>query len=84
MFVADTGLHTIAGHAPSGELLLMLGTPGEPVLTGAALNMPTCAVQAPNGEILVRAAAAARMTGGAESRNSRLWCSPMPKTSRPT
>src|SRR5206468_157280 len=32
----------------------------------------------------VRAAAAARITVGAESRNSRRWCSPMPKTSRPT
>src|SRR4051794_40677539 len=32
----------------------------------------------------VRAAAAARITVGAESRNSRRWCSPMPNTSRPT
>src|SRR6266567_2136008 len=32
----------------------------------------------------VRAAAAERITVGAESRNSRRWCSPMPKTSRPT
>src|SRR6266513_712530 len=33
---------------------------------------------------LVRAAAAARITAGAESRNSLRWCSPMPNTSRPT
>src|ERR1700741_4468150 len=33
---------------------------------------------------LVRAAAAPRITGGAESTNSLRWCSPMPKTSRPT
>src|SRR6266481_3087271 len=32
----------------------------------------------------VRAAAAARITVGAESRNSRRWCSPMPNTSSPT
>src|SRR5207249_1117526 len=32
----------------------------------------------------VRAAAAARITVGAESRNSRRWCSPIPNTSRPT
>src|SRR6266481_1150248 len=32
----------------------------------------------------VRAAAAARIIVGAESRNSRRWCSPMPNTSRPT
>ena len=32
----------------------------------------------------VRAAAAPRMTAGAESRNSARWCSPIPKTSNPT
>src|ERR1700741_77739 len=32
----------------------------------------------------VRAAAAARIIVGAESRNSRRWCSPIPNTSRPT
>src|SRR6266481_3392971 len=30
------------------------------------------------------ASAAERITTGAESRNSARWCSPMPKTSRPT
>src|SRR2546428_2499329 len=33
---------------------------------------------------LVRAAAAARITAGAESRNSLRWCSPTPNTSNPT
>src|SRR5712671_1127247 len=33
---------------------------------------------------LVRVAAAPKITGGAESTNSLRWCSPMPKTSRPT
>ena len=32
----------------------------------------------------VRAAAAERMTAGDVSRNSRRWCSPIPKTSSPT
>src|SRR6195256_5256468 len=32
----------------------------------------------------VRAAAAPRMTAGAESRNSRRWCSPTPNASNPT
>src|ERR1700704_6234489 len=32
----------------------------------------------------VRAAAAPRITAGAESRNSRRWCSPTPNASNPT
>ena len=46
VFVADTGLHTVTRHAPSGEVLLMLGTPSEPGPPGAPFNMPTGAVQA--------------------------------------
>jgi hypothetical protein len=53
IFVADTGLHTITKHAPSGEVLLTLGTPGQPGQPGAPFNMPTSAVQAPNGDIVV-------------------------------
>ena len=53
VLVADTGLHTITRHAPSGEVLLTLGTPGEPGAPGAPFNMPTGAVQAPNGDIFV-------------------------------
>ncbi len=47
VFVVDTGLHTITRHAPSGEVLLTLGTPGEPGAAGRPFNMPTAAVQAP-------------------------------------
>src|SRR6202045_3068776 len=47
----------------------------------AALRTVTALVRRIRG---VRAAAAARITVGAESRNSRRWCSPMPNTSRPT
>jgi DNA-binding beta-propeller fold protein YncE len=53
VFVADTGLHTITRHAPSGEVLLTLGTPGEPGAAGKPFNMPTAAVQAPDGDIFV-------------------------------
>jgi hypothetical protein len=53
VFVADTGLHTITKHAPSGEVLLTLGTRGVPGEPGAPFNMPTGAVQAPNGDIVV-------------------------------
>lgn len=53
VFVADTGLHTITKHAPSGEVLMTLGTPGETGAPGMPFNMPTGAVQAPNGDIVV-------------------------------
>jgi len=53
VFVADTGLHTITQHAPSGEVLLTLGTAGQPGAPGKPFNMPTAAVQTPNGDILV-------------------------------
>jgi hypothetical protein len=53
LFVADTGLHTITKHAPSGEVLLTMGTPGQTGAPGAPFNMPTGAVEAPNGEIVV-------------------------------
>ena len=53
VFVADTGLHTITKHAPSGEVLLTIGTPGQPGAPGTPFNMPTGAVQAPNGDIVV-------------------------------
>ena len=53
IYVADTGLHTITKHAPSGEVLLTLGTPGQPGAPGKPFNMPTGAVQAPNGDIVV-------------------------------
>jgi sugar lactone lactonase YvrE len=53
VFVADTGLHTITKHAPSGEVLLTLGTPGKPGGPGQPFNMPTAAVKAANGDIVV-------------------------------
>ena len=53
IFLADTGTHTITKHAPSGELLLTIGTKGQPGTPGAPFNMPTHAVEAPNGDIVV-------------------------------
>lgn len=53
IFLADTGFHTITRHAPSGEVLLTLGTKGQAGTPGAPFNMPTHAVQAPNGDIVV-------------------------------
>jgi hypothetical protein len=53
IFLADTGFHTITKHAPSGELLLTLGTKGKTGAPGEPFNMPTHAVQAPNGDIFV-------------------------------
>jgi sugar lactone lactonase YvrE len=53
VFVADTGFHTITKHAPSGELLMTLGTKGQAGAPGQPFNMPTGAVEAPNGDIVV-------------------------------
>jgi DNA-binding beta-propeller fold protein YncE len=53
LFLADTVTHTITKHAPSGEVLLTLGTPGKTGQPGAPFNMPTHAVEAPNGDIFV-------------------------------
>jgi sugar lactone lactonase YvrE len=53
VFVADTGLHTVTKHAPSGEVLLTIGTRGTPGAPGTPFNMPTRAKQAPNGDIFV-------------------------------
>jgi hypothetical protein len=43
----------VTKHAPSGEVLLTLGTRGQSGTPGAPFNMPTHAVEAPNGDIFV-------------------------------
>lgn len=53
IFVADSGGHTITKHAPSGEVLLTLGTRDKVGAEGEPFNMPTCAMEAPNGDIVV-------------------------------
>ena len=41
IFLSDTGFHTVTKHAPSGEVLLTLGTKGSPGAPGEPFNMPT-------------------------------------------
>jgi sugar lactone lactonase YvrE len=53
IFVIDAGGHTVTKHAPTGEVLLTLGTKGRPGAPGAPFNLPTHAVLAPNGDIVV-------------------------------
>ncbi len=47
IYLADTGFHTITKHAPTGEVLLALGTKGHPGPDGQPFNMPTHAVANP-------------------------------------
>jgi len=53
IYLADTGFHTITKHAPTGEVLLTIGTKSKPGPDGQPFNMPTHAVEAPNGDIFV-------------------------------
>jgi hypothetical protein len=53
VFHTDAGNHVVTKHAPTGEVLLTLGTRGQPGAPGAPFNRPTHAVQAPNGDIVV-------------------------------
>ena len=53
IYLADTGFHTITKHAPTGEVLLSIGTKGQKGPDGQPFNMPTHAVEAPNGDIFV-------------------------------
>ena len=60
LFIADCGDHTVRICTTDGKILLTLGTPpphpqmcGQPGAPGQPFNMPTRAVQAPNGEIYV-------------------------------
>jgi sugar lactone lactonase YvrE len=53
VWLADTGLHVVRKFTPEGELLLTLGTPGEPGEDSTHLNMPTDLVVTPAGDIFV-------------------------------
>lgn len=50
---ADAANHLVTKHAPTGEVLLTLGTRDRIGENGAPFNRPTHAVQAPNGDIVV-------------------------------
>lgn len=53
IFLTDSADHTVRKYAPSGELLMTLGTKGKPGTVGAPFNRPTRAVQSPSGDIFV-------------------------------
>jgi hypothetical protein len=53
IYLVDAGGHTVTKHAPTGEVLLTLGTRGQPGAPGTPFNLPTHAVEAPNGDIFV-------------------------------
>jgi hypothetical protein len=53
LFHADAGCHIVTKHAPTGEVLMTLGTRGQIGAPGAPFNRPTHAVQATNGDIIV-------------------------------
>jgi hypothetical protein len=53
VYLADTADHTITKHAPTGEVLLTLGTKGQKGPPGEPFNMPTHAVESPNSDIFV-------------------------------
>lgn len=41
LWIADTHLHTVTQYTPTGEVLLTLGTPGEPGMDEKHFNKPT-------------------------------------------
>jgi hypothetical protein len=53
IFLIDAGGHTVSQHAPTGEVLLTLGTKGQKGAPGEPFNLPTHAVLAPNGDIVI-------------------------------
>ena len=53
IWVTDVGDHTVRKFDSKGELLLTLGTPGEPGELDSPFNMPTKAVTTVAGDILV-------------------------------
>ncbi len=54
IFHTDCQDHTVRKYSTSGELLMVLGTPGQPGLPDAPFNQPTCAVRSPkSGDIFV-------------------------------
>ena len=54
IYLTDSFDHVVRKYNPTGELLLVLGRPGQPGLPGQPFNQPTCAVQSPvSGDIFV-------------------------------
>jgi hypothetical protein len=55
IYCSDTGDHTVRKFSPEGELLLQIGTPGQPapLLSGRPFNRCTHTALSPSGEIYV-------------------------------
>jgi DNA-binding beta-propeller fold protein YncE len=54
IFHTDAADHTVRKYSTDGELLQVIGTPGQPGLPDAPFNQPTCAVRsAKSGDIFV-------------------------------
>jgi sugar lactone lactonase YvrE len=53
VWLADVGLHVVRKHRRDGQVLLTLGTPGEPGNDSSHFNTPTDMAIASNGDIFV-------------------------------
>ena len=54
IYHTDSFDHTVRKYSTDGELLQVIGTPGQPGLPDAPFNQPTCAVRSPkSGDIFV-------------------------------
>jgi len=53
IWLVDVGDHTVRKFSPQGELLLTLGTPGQPGEDASHFNQPTDVAVGPDGEIYV-------------------------------
>jgi len=54
IYLTDSFDHVVRKYNPEGELLQVLGTPGQPGAPGQPFNQPTCAVRSPvSGDIFV-------------------------------
>ena len=54
IYLTDNLDHVIRQYNPAGELLQVIGTPGQPGLPNMPFNQPTCAVLAPgSGDLYV-------------------------------
>ncbi|MFO1064339.1 MAG: peptidyl-alpha-hydroxyglycine alpha-amidating lyase family protein [Pirellulales bacterium] len=53
IWIADIGLHVVRKFSPQGEILLTLGTPGQPGEDESHFDKPTDMAVAPGGDIFV-------------------------------
>ena len=54
IYHTDNFDHAVRRYSPAGELLQVIGTPGQPGIPGGPFNQPTCAVRSPrSGDVFV-------------------------------